>query len=747
MSNEMSSWRSMASAFKGYVAQRDVGKSLRPPLADGSTRPSWSQWAGQKIRSKLGPGDSSTGNTVEKVFLFPGWACRKYHTDPQTSVQDTAPFDVELFVSGFATRSSGAGFATRTGKAFLRIAKGYAALPKLAVSDCDDATIGRNGITSGRSADYLTESVHLVPPPDEMDDEAELVELKEKMHQLELEAAHSSTSLSSNLRADSLFDGPPGSSYPPAPKAVPVNDDLRKLHETLEARLAPFWSSSLSSRTVRIAIYVTDPANKDFFKSPAIGSDALDEDYNHQRRPIASADVLTAADGSFQKKFVIPWDRMCMHPAALQLAFGDTSHEHDLYVTADLMQLPSRPVTPGAQVPYAVRNQPTRPLRSNVPTARSHLAIPVTSSTIRLISDIDDTVKMSSVLSGARSAFYNVFVKDLAENVIPGMGNWYMDMWTRGVRFHYVSNGPFELLPIINDFVHLSGLPPGSVKLKSYAGRTLFGGLFSAPAERKRAGIVEVLDSFSTSQFLLVGDSGEQDMELYASFARDRPHQVLAIFIRDAHNHDIVPPLEDPTGERMPPILPQRRSTQGSGSSLGSPSIPAAQLSDLKTVTATHRPHRSVSSSDVPTSTSRPSYPIRLPKRTKSDMPQQPTINENSDYFSSPSLTESPIMEEPQPIALPSTTLPTYHPSMSRKRQDDDSSSTSSRASLNGRSMSLRAPTMTEAERKQWDLQQRVWRAKMEIPDRIPLRIFRHPSECVEAQQVLDSLNLSHPQT
>ena len=41
-------------------------------------------------------------------------------------------------------------------------------------------------------------------------------------------------------------------------------------------------------------------------------------------------------------------------------------------------------------------------------------------------------------LCGARAAFYNVFVKDLAENVIPGMGNWYMDMWKRGVRFHYV---------------------------------------------------------------------------------------------------------------------------------------------------------------------------------------------------------------------------------------------------------------------------------------------------------------------
>lgn len=306
------------------------------------------------------------------------------------------------------------------------------------------------------------------------------------------------------------------------------------------------------------------------------------------------------------------------------------------------------------------------------------------------------------------------------------------------------SNGPFELLPVVSDFLTLSGLPPGSVKMKSYAGRSLFNGLFSAPAERKRAGIADVLDSFPTSQFFLVGDSGEQDMELYASFARERPHQVLAIFIRDAHNHDLVPPLDDPTGERMPQYLPLRRGTQSSGSSFGSPPMPTAQLSD-KALTPMHRPHRTASGTDIGSSSNRPAVPPRLPKRTKSEMPYQPTINEGEDYFGS--LLETPVSEEPQPIPPPSTSPTSYPPAMfSRRRQDDDNSSTSSKMSIGGRSTtSLRAP-MSEAERKQWDLQQRVWRARMEIPERIPLRVFRHPSECTEAAQILDSLNLSRPQ-
>ena len=96
------------------------------------------------------------------------------------------------------------------------------------------------------------------------------------------------------------------------------------------------------------------------------------------------------------------------------------------------------------------------------------------------------------------------------------------------------SNGPFEMLPILEEFFRLSKLPPGmcalvrnssfllistgpgSVKLKSYAGRSLFTGLLSAPATRKRAGVQEILDAFPECKFILIGDSGEQDIELYA---------------------------------------------------------------------------------------------------------------------------------------------------------------------------------------------------------------------------------------
>ena len=48
---------------------------------------------------------------------------------------------------------------------------------------------------------------------------------------------------------------------------------------------------------------------------------------------------------------------------------------------------------------------------------------------------------------------------------------------------------------------------------------------------------------------MLIGDSGEQDLELYAAVARDRPEQILGIFIRDVNTYeDGGGGIEDPTG-------------------------------------------------------------------------------------------------------------------------------------------------------------------------------------------------------
>ena len=201
---------------------------------------------------------------------------------------------------------------------------------------------------------------------------------------------------------------------------------IRRLHENLERRLQPFWSSVIPNRTVRLHLFATP--HQGYLKKGEESEEDLSLDA--ENGPLVSQDVLTAVDGSFQAKFRINWEKLCHHPQALHIAFGEEIEEHELLIVAQL--LPPADANRASPLNTSlVQTPPTVPL-----TSLSR--IPITHSPIRVISDIDDTVKFSGILSGARAVFHNVFVKDLRDSVIPGMGEWYARMWSKGVRFHYV---------------------------------------------------------------------------------------------------------------------------------------------------------------------------------------------------------------------------------------------------------------------------------------------------------------------
>ncbi|CDO69656.1 hypothetical protein BN946_scf184851.g44 [Trametes cinnabarina] len=476
MSEDMPpSWRSLASAasrsIKGYIAQQRELKQPYPSSRGGAPQPppsfggasssskksSWSQWAGQKLR-RGNPGEYDVSG--DRLMLFPGWATRRYR-EPRRDPQEDAPFDVDVFVSGYACKITGVGFNTRAGKAFLRLAKSFASLPRLPATD--GGAIEPPPRMSKSTEDLLAHT-HLPPLPDEITEESEIEALDEGLRRLEFDAQSvdsgrsgpdalsvvSTDSQSSRTTSASHSESGSGHAYaqdytpsPPAsaPAGSSTSSDLQRWHANLEARLFPFWSSALSNRRVRLSLYAQDPVLFDSGTSTE-DSASSESSVSPEKQPIMTRDAVTGVDGSFQLKLSVPWEVMCVHPGALHIAFGGPDLEQDLFVLAELLAPPSsRPSTPQGQP----RSSP--PLYAPVTTSNS-ISIPLTYSTVRVISDIDDTVKLSGIMSGARAVFHNVFVKDLRDSVIRGMGDWYMKMWKRGVRFHYVSNGPFELLPV-----------------------------------------------------------------------------------------------------------------------------------------------------------------------------------------------------------------------------------------------------------------------------------------------------------
>ncbi|KAI8141290.1 hypothetical protein BJV82DRAFT_182106 [Fennellomyces sp. T-0311] len=176
-------------------------------------------------------------------------------------------------------------------------------------------------------------------------------------------------------------------------------------------------------------------------------------------------------------------------------------------------------------------------LRSSAQTfspSQGHVSL-VEPTGISIISDIDDTIKDTQILAGARTVLSNTFFKHPRE--VSGMADAYMRWYTQGASFHYVSNSPFQLMPMLDRFLKSSDFPPGSMHLRLDG--NMLARLVEMPGRAKRDAILQIIKDFPQRQFILIGDSGEIDLEIYARIAAEYHDQILKIFIRDVSSKKV----------------------------------------------------------------------------------------------------------------------------------------------------------------------------------------------------------------
>lgn len=150
---------------------------------------------------------------------------------------------------------------------------------------------------------------------------------------------------------------------------------------------------------------------------------------------------------------------------------------------------------------------------------------------VSVLSDIDDTIKITAV-HDKRALIRNTFVHPFRPT--PGVVQLF-DRWaTQGAAFHYVSNSPLPLLSAIEGFIGDAGYPRGSITLKEFRWKDgTFLDLLDAPEDHKQHAIEAHIDRFERRRFILVGDTGERDPEIYAALRRKYGERVAAIFVRD----------------------------------------------------------------------------------------------------------------------------------------------------------------------------------------------------------------------
>ena len=149
-----------------------------------------------------------------------------------------------------------------------------------------------------------------------------------------------------------------------------------------------------------------------------------------------------------------------------------------------------------------------------------------------VISDIDDTIKVTVVLD-KKEMLKNTFLRPF--QAVPGMAKAYERWWQKGAVFHYVSGSPWPLYPSLVKWMDESGYPMGGYHL-----RTLWSALpkqeelAGSSADHKLPAISKILALHPKRSFVLVGDSGEADPEIYGEIARRHPGRIRKIHIRKA---------------------------------------------------------------------------------------------------------------------------------------------------------------------------------------------------------------------
>jgi len=155
---------------------------------------------------------------------------------------------------------------------------------------------------------------------------------------------------------------------------------------------------------------------------------------------------------------------------------------------------------------------------------------------LSVISDVDDTIKVSHVRD-RQALLRKTFYEPL--QAVDGMAAVYRAWAADGASFHYVSASPWQLYEPLAEFAATSGFPAGSWHMKQFRVKdSSFLALFESPENYKPGVIEPMLRQFPQRRFILVGDSGERDPEIYGALARKFPQLVHRILIRDVTGED-----------------------------------------------------------------------------------------------------------------------------------------------------------------------------------------------------------------
>jgi len=171
-------------------------------------------------------------------------------------------------------------------------------------------------------------------------------------------------------------------------------------------------------------------------------------------------------------------------------------------------------------------------------TAKGEILVPPPTAKYVVISDIDDTVIKSDAAHLLRMA-RNVFLSNAYSRLpFPGVAGLYRALHHGGDGksnnpLFYLSSSPWNLYDLLVEFFHLHQIPVGPVLQLRDWGITEDEILPVKNRDYKLGAVRRFLNYFPNLPFILIGDSAQEDPEIYAEVVKNFADRIMAVYIRN----------------------------------------------------------------------------------------------------------------------------------------------------------------------------------------------------------------------
>jgi phosphatidate phosphatase APP1 len=310
-----------------------------------------------------------------------------------------------------------------------------------------------------------------------------------------------------------------GLAWPQQALAVNLKDDEGALVFPSTARSLPDVPGSATGRVaVRVQAWVHERESNRMatIALARILGMSLDEMSEPERKLFLSRTALFGVDAQRGRRLMVQIGQA----PAVALPLSDAQG-----VVSTTLILP-RTVAPGDVIPLTLTSQ------KRTINARAYWHDGEDASGLSIVSDVDDTIKHTQ-MRDTRVMLRNTFARPFL--AVAGMASWYARIGAAnaGCAFHYVSGGPFQMLPPVQTFLNDQRFQAGSLHLRplKLSPSALLD--HEATGLHKQAVIAQLLNDYPKRRFVLIGDSGEQDPESYGAVLRAHPTRIVATLIRD----------------------------------------------------------------------------------------------------------------------------------------------------------------------------------------------------------------------